>query len=158
MNSTMVSAGSVGFDGPCGPVSLRGHADRAPAAKACCAIAVITSSRIRWKTRSNSVPNSLELIISSERGRGSATSITSLMRPGRAVITTTSSPSRIASSIAWVTNSTVLWVRVEDAQQLLLHHDLGLRVERGERLVHQQDRPFHDQRAGERDALAHAAR
>ena len=51
----------------------------------------------------------------------------------------------------------VLCVCVEDAQQLFLHDDLGLRVERGERLVHQQDRPLHDQRARQRDALAHAA-
>ena len=46
---------------------------------------------------------------------------------------------------------------VENLQQFLLHHDLGLRVERGERLVHQQDRPLHDQRARQRHALAHAA-
>src|SRR2546421_1261867 len=32
-------------------------------------------------------------------------SITSLMRPGRAVITATRSPSRIASSIEWVMNT-----------------------------------------------------
>ena len=129
-----------------------------PPPSACCAIDVITSSRIRWKARSNSAPNSLELIISSERGRGRSTAMTSLMRPGRAVITMTSSPSRIASSIAWVTNRIGFVGLVENAQQFLLHHDLGLRVERGERLVHQQDRPFHDQRARQRHALAHAAR
>ena len=33
----------------------------------------------------------------------------------------------------------------------------GQHVERGERLVHQQDLRLHDQRAGEADALAHAA-
>ena len=59
--------------------------------------------------------------------------------------------------MAWVTNSTVLWVCVEDPQQFLLHDDLGLCIERGERLVHQQDRPLHDQRARQRHALAHAA-
>ena len=46
---------------------------------------------------------------------------------------------------------------VENARELLLHDDFGLRIERGERLVHQQDRPLHDQRARQRHALAHAA-
>ena len=63
----------------------------------------------------------------------------------------------MASSIAWVTNENGLAGAIEDAQQLFLHDDLGLRVERGERLVHQQDRPLHDQCARQGDALAHAA-
>jgi hypothetical protein len=46
---------------------------------------------------------------------------------------------------------------IEDTQQFLLHHDLCLGVQRRERFVHQQDRPFQDEGAGERDALAHAA-
>ena len=44
-----------------------------------------------------------------------------------------------------------------DLQQLLLHRFAGLRVERCERLVHQQDLRVHDQRAREIDALLHAA-
>ncbi len=46
---------------------------------------------------------------------------------------------------------------VEDAHQLFLHDDLGLRVQRGKRLVHEQDRTLHDQRAGQRHPLTHAA-
>ena len=78
------------------------------------------------------------------------------MRPGRAVMTTISSPSRMASSMACVTNRMVLR-SARRAQQFLLHDDLGLGVECGERLVHQQDRAPHDQRAGQRDAAGHAA-
>ncbi len=43
-------------------------------------------------------------------------------------------------------------------QQLLLQDLAGLRVERGERLVHQQDRRVHGERAHQPDALLHAAR
>ena len=42
-------------------------------------------------------------------------------------------------------------------KQLGLHDLAGLRVERGERLVHQQDFRIDGERAGEIDALAHAA-
>src|SRR5262249_39011949 len=45
-----------------------------------------------------------------------------------------------------------------DAHQLRLHDLAGLRVERGERFVHQQDLWIDGQRAGEVDALTHAAR
>src|SRR5215470_6260425 len=45
-----------------------------------------------------------------------------------------------------------------DLQQLLLHHFTGLRVERCEWLVHQQDLRVHDQRARKVHALLHAAR
>jgi hypothetical protein len=43
-------------------------------------------------------------------------------------------------------------------EQLLLQDLARLRVERGERLVHQQDRGVHDQRAHQPDALLHPAR
>src|SRR5262249_61973783 len=42
--------------------------------------------------------------------------------------------------------------------QLRLHDLAGLRVERRERFVHQQDLRIDGQRAGEVDALTHAAR
>ncbi len=42
--------------------------------------------------------------------------------------------------------------------QLLLHLAAGERVERRERLVHQQHRRLHGERARDRDALLHAAR
>ena len=69
------------------------------------------------------------------------------------------SPSRIASSIEWVMNTMVLRSsgRSISVQQLLLQDFAGLRVERGERLVHQQHRRIHRQRAHQADALLHAA-
>ena len=81
------------------------------------------------------------------------------MRPGRAVITAMRSPSRIASSIEWVMNTMVLRSSgpLHQLQQLLLQNFAGLRVERGERLVHQQDRRVDGERADEADALLHAA-
>src|SRR5262249_33958271 len=45
-----------------------------------------------------------------------------------------------------------------DLQQLLLHQLAGLRVERCERLVHQQNFRIHDQRARKVHTLLHAAR
>src|SRR5262249_33472478 len=45
-----------------------------------------------------------------------------------------------------------------DAHQLRLHDLAGLRVERGERFVHQQDLRIDGKRAGKVDALTHAAR
>ncbi len=44
-----------------------------------------------------------------------------------------------------------------DAQQLVLQDDARLRVERGERLVHQQDLGLVRHEPRERDALPHAA-
>jgi hypothetical protein len=44
-----------------------------------------------------------------------------------------------------------------DLQQHFLHQHPGLRVERAERLVHQQHRWAIDQRSRDRDALQHAA-
>ncbi len=46
---------------------------------------------------------------------------------------------------------------LHDAQQLLLQHLAGLRVERGERLVHQHDVRIDRERAHQADALLHAA-
>ena len=81
------------------------------------------------------------------------------MRPGRALITAMRSPSRIASSIEWVMNTMVLRSsgRSMSCEQFLLQDFAGLRVERGERLVHQQDRRVHRERAHQPDALLHAA-
>ena len=47
---------------------------------------------------------------------------------------------------------------VPDPQQLEVHPLAGHLVERAERLVHQQDRRVEGERAGDRDALLHAAR
>ena len=54
-----------------------------------------------------------------------------------------------ASSTLWVTKTTVLRVAVPDAQQLDLHQLAGLRVERAEGLVHQQDVGLDGERARE---------
>ena len=81
------------------------------------------------------------------------------MRPGRAVITAMRSPSTIASSMEWVMNTMVLRSSgAAQLQQLVLEDFAGLGIERGERLVHQQDRRIDGQRADEADPLLHAAR
>ena len=67
-------------------------------------------------------------------------------------------PTRIASAIECVTNSTVNLRVVPQLQQLFLHPAARQRVERRERLVHQQDLRLHRHRARDRDALLHAAR
>ena len=46
---------------------------------------------------------------------------------------------KIASPMSWVMKRTVLAVRLPDARQLVLQDGARLRVERGERLVHEQD-------------------
>jgi MFS family permease len=87
-----------------------------------------------------------------------APAMSHLMRPGRALITTTRLPMKMASSMSWVTNSTVLRSSFPDAQQQLLHQLARLVVQRAERFVHQQDARVVGQRAGQRGALLHAAR
>ncbi len=57
----------------------------------------------------------------------------------------------------WVTKITVFFSSLEQAQQILLELAPGLLVDRGERLVHQQDLGVDRERAGEPDPLAHAA-
>ena len=73
-------------------------------------------------------------------------------------MTTMVSATSIASSWSWVTNTVVTWVsscsRRSHDPQLLAHP----RIERAERLVEQQHLRLHGQRAGERHALALAAR
>ena len=80
------------------------------------------------------------------------------MRPGRALITTTRLPMKTASSMSWVTKSTVLRCCLPDAEQQLLHQLARLVVERAEGLVHQQHARVVGQRARDRGALLHAAR
>ena len=55
-------------------------------------------------------------------------------------------------------NSTDLRFGAPQLEQLVLHQLARLHVERGERLVHQQDLRIEDQHLRERHALAHAAR
>ena len=63
----------------------------------------------------------------------------------------------MASEIMWVTKITVFLVCAPDAQELELHEVPGLGVQRGERLIHQQDARIHRQSAGQVDSLLHPA-
>ena len=63
-----------------------------------------------------------------------------------------------ASSRLCVTNTTATPSCCPDSAELHLHELARLRVERGERLVHEQDLRLERQRAGQADALLHAAR
>ena len=76
---------------------------------------------------------------------------------GPADMITTRSASAIASSRSWVTNSTALRSPATVEQQVA--HDLPrLRIERAERLVHEEDFGIADQHLGQTDALPLAAR
>ena len=68
------------------------------------------------------------------------------------------SPILIASSMSWVTNTIVLRDLGLQAQELVLQPLAVDRVDRAERLVHQQHRRVGGERAGHADALALAAR
>ena len=90
------------------------------------------------------------------RGRGRSILTPRTIWPGRGEITTTSSDSCTASSMLWVTKITVsrrFHQPLEIAAQLLAGH----RVERAQRLVHQDQRRIVDQRAAEGGPLLHAA-
>ena len=78
-------------------------------------------------------------------------------RPGPGVITATRSPRKIASSTLWVMNITVSRDAHRDAAELLLQRHARLRVDGGERLVHQHHLRRVGERARDRDALLHAA-
>src|SRR5215831_17266079 len=93
-------------------------------------------------------------MISSSRGRGRPTAISSTTRPGRGDITITRRARKTDSLIEWVMSSTVLPV----ADQLEVELVTRQGVERSERLVHQQHGWIVQQGAGDRHPLAHAAR
>ena len=80
------------------------------------------------------------------------------MPVGGRPMATMRSDSMIASSALWVMNNTVLLRLLPDAQQLVAHGLARVRVERRERLVHQQHVRLGDQRAGEVHPLSHSAR
>ncbi len=88
---------------------------------------------------------------------GSAIGTSALMRPGRALITSTRVARKIASSMSWVTNSTVLRSRSQMPSSSSCIKRAGLVVERAERLVQQQDRGIVGERARDGGALLHAA-
>ena len=80
------------------------------------------------------------------------------VRPGCGVSSRMRLPMRIASGIECVTNTTVNRVSSQSCEQVFLHLAARQRVERRERLVHEQDLRLHRHRARDRDALLHAAR
>ena len=92
-----------------------------------------------------------------ERGRGKSTSMISRTRPGRGVITMMRSASNTASGMEWVMNSTVFGRSDQIRSKLEAHLVARQRVERRERLVHQQNIRIEQQRPGDGDALLHAA-
>ena len=67
------------------------------------------------------------------------------------------SPILIASSMSWVTKTTVLRELGLEAQELVLKAVAGDRVDGAERLVHEHQRRVGGDRAGDADALALAA-
>ena len=75
-----------------------------------------------------------------ERGRPSVIGTSAMMRPGRALMTMTRSDIDTASLRSWVTNTHRTPLALPQRQQHVLQLQLGLRIERAERLVHQQDR------------------
>ena len=117
-----------------------------------CPAAAPKPSALRARSRNATTAASVR-----ERGRGRSTSISARKRPGRGESTATRSASTMASSTSWVTSTTVRGSRCQGAAQPGLHLRARDRVERAERLVQAEDGLAGEQRAQERDALAHAA-
>ena len=80
------------------------------------------------------------------------------MRPGCGDISMTRSPRHTASRTLWVTNTIVLRRVRPDVLDVAVKLLARQRVERRERLVHQQHARIGRERARQRDALLHAAR
>ena len=89
--------------------------------------------------------------LSLKRARNAA-----LMRPGRAVMTTMWVARNRASSIECVIQRIGLAGPAPDAADFFLQQLACLLIERGERLVHEQDLRIVGQRPGDADALLHA--
>ena len=81
----------------------------------------------------------------------------SWMLDGRPLSTITRWPSSTASSIEWVTKTIAVGRSFPDPQQLELQDLARLRIDRGERLVHQQHARLDRERPCEAAALLHAA-
>ena len=90
------------------------------------------------------------------RGCAISTGNSATTRPGRLESSTMRSPSRAASRTLWVTKTTVSSRSRDDALQLVVEHVARHRVQRPERLVHQQDVAVLAEGARQRDPLAHA--
>ena len=81
----------------------------------------------------------------------------SWMLEGLPLSTITRWPSSTASSIEWVTKTIAVGRSLPDAQQLELQDLARLRIDRRERLVHQQHVRLDGERARQPAALLHAA-
>ena len=92
------------------------------------------------------------------RGRGKLTANSSATRPGRLVRTTIRSPRRTASRTLCVTKTIVTPVSRQMRSSFVVEQVAGHRVERPERLVHEQDVRVLRESPGDRNTLAHAAR
>ena len=82
----------------------------------------------------------------------------STTRPGRGDMTRSLLARKTASSIPCVMKNTLLRVLRPDVEDQFLHLLAGQRVERAERLVHQQHVGIGGESARDADALTHAAR
>src|SRR5207249_9594427 len=96
--------------------------------------------------------------IAIERGRAKGIVRSSTILAGRRVMTSTRSARNTASRDPVRHEQRGLGVLLPEIQQQLVHLVAGDRVERAERLVHQQQFGVVDQRPADRDALAHSAR
>ena len=91
------------------------------------------------------------------RGRGIGIACSAAIRVGWRLSTRARSPSAIASVMSWVTKMMVLRPRFHSLSRSACSCGAGLRVDGGERLVHQDHGRIVGERADQRRALAHAA-
>ena len=104
-----------------------------------------------------STDSSATAVSSIRRGCGMSTVHSRATRPGRDDSSTTRWASRTASRTLCVTKRTETFGLAPDPGQLVVQHVAGDGVERGERLVHQQQLAVLGERPGQRDPLPHAA-
>ena len=98
------------------------------------------------------------MMVSKLRGRGMSTASSRMTRPGRADITMTRSARKIASRDSMRDQQHRLAAGLPDALQFQVHPLARQRIQRAERLVHQQDARVAHQRAADAGTLLHAAR
>ena len=125
-------------------------------ARGCCGRAVCSWCQICARS---SAKRGSARTASTSRGRPNGMSSISLMRPGRARHhrDAVAEQDRLVDRMGDEHHGLALVRPLHELQQFLLQDFAGLRVERGERLVHQQDRRVDGERAHQADALLHAA-
>ena len=116
------------------------------------------SVRMRSSRRLRSATNSAETRSEGSRGRGRSIGdlVHDLAGPRAHDVDAVGQEDRLVDVVGDEDHG--LAQLAPDVQQPLLHEQAGLRVERAERLVEQQDVAREEHRADERRALAHAAR